>query len=88
MVGLCSAIAKQTEKPEDFSTQYVNIAINGRPARAMVDSGAEANIMVTTAAERLGLNFVPTNTRIKIVNTPSTPMCGVAQGVSITLGKL
>uniref|UniRef100_M1AFJ1 Uncharacterized protein n=1 Tax=Solanum tuberosum TaxID=4113 RepID=M1AFJ1_SOLTU len=35
MVGLCGAIAKQTEKPRDFSTQYVDISINGRLARAM-----------------------------------------------------
>lgn len=87
MVGLCGAIAKRTEKPGDFSTQYVDISINGRPARAMVDSGAEVNIMTKTAAERLRLNFVPSNTHLKTVNAPSTPVCGVAQGVSITLGK-
>ncbi|XP_049394692.1 uncharacterized protein LOC125858983 [Solanum stenotomum] len=65
MDGLCGEIAKQTEKPGDFSTQYVDISINGRTARAMVDTEAEANIMTKTAAERLGLNYVPSNTRLK-----------------------
>ncbi|KAH0712399.1 hypothetical protein KY289_008358 [Solanum tuberosum] len=87
MVGLCGAIAKQTEKPRDFSTQYVDISINGRLARAMVDSGAEANIMTMTSTTRLGLSYNPSNIRLKTVNTPPTPMCGVSQGVSITLGK-
>ena len=80
-------IAKQTEKPGDFSTQYVDISINGRPAPAMVDSGAEANIMTKTEAEKLGLNVVPSNTRLNTVHAPSAPMSRVAQVVSITLGK-
>ena len=45
MVGLCGAIPKQTKKPGDLSTQYLDISINGRAARAMVDTGAEANFM-------------------------------------------
>ena len=53
----------------------------------MVDSGAEANIMTKMEAERLGLNYMSRNTHLKTVNAPPTPVCGVAQGVSITLGK-
>ena len=87
MVGLCGAIAKQTKKPGDLSTQYLDISINGRAARAMVVTGAEANIMTKTAAERLGLNYVPSNTRLKTVHAPPTPVCGVVQGLSITLGN-
>lgn len=71
MVGVCGAIAKQTEKPRDFSMQYVDISINGRPARAMVDFWAEANIMTKTVAERLRLNYVPRNSRLKTVNAPT-----------------
>ena len=81
------SIAKQTDKPGDFSTEYVDISINWRLARAKVDSGAEANIMTKTMAEKLGLNIVPSNNRLKTVNAPQTPVCGVSHGVSITLGK-
>ena len=87
MVELCSAIAKQTEKPRDFSTQYINISINERAARAMVNTGAEANIMTKTVAERLRVNYVPSNTCLKIVNPPSTPVCGVAQRSKHHIGK-
>ena len=78
MVGLCGAIAKQTEKPGDFSTQYVDISINGRPTRAMVEFGTEPNIMIKTATKWLGMNYVPAYTRLKTVNSPPTPACGVA----------
>ena len=87
MVGLCGAIAKQIDKPGDFSTQYMDLYINGKQAHAMVYSGAEANIMTKTAAEKLGLKIVPSNNRLKMVNAPPTPVCGIAHGVSITLGK-
>ncbi|XP_055814145.1 uncharacterized protein LOC129883530 [Solanum dulcamara] len=53
----------------------------------MVDSGAEANIMTKTAAARLGLSYGPSNTRLKMVNSPLTPVCRVTHGVDITLGK-
>ena len=49
----------------------------------MVDFG----VITKMAAERLGLNYMPSNTRLNTVNAPPTPVCGVAQGVSITLGK-
>nr|XP_010320224.1 uncharacterized protein LOC104647157 [Solanum lycopersicum] len=87
MVGICGAIDKQADNLRDFSTQYVDISINGQPVRAMVDSGAEANIMTKTAAEKLGLKIVPSNNCLKTINAPPTPVCGIAHGVSITLGR-
>ena len=87
MVGICGAIAKQADNPGDFSTQYVDISINGKAVRAMVDSGAEANIMTKAAADKLGLKIVPSNNRLNTVKAPPTPVCGIAHGVSITLGR-
>uniref|UniRef100_M1BYQ0 Peptidase A2 domain-containing protein n=1 Tax=Solanum tuberosum TaxID=4113 RepID=M1BYQ0_SOLTU len=87
LIGLCGAITKQLGKLREYDTQYVNIMINGRPARAMVDTGAEANIITKTEATRLGLSYSPSNAQLKTVNAPPTPVCGVAHGVSITLGK-
>ena len=74
MVGICGAIAKQADHAGDFSTQYVDISINGQPVRAMVDSRAEANIMTKTAAEKLGLKIVPSNNRLKTVNATNSHM--------------
>ncbi|KAH0712515.1 hypothetical protein KY289_008474 [Solanum tuberosum] len=78
---------KQPGKPREYGAQYVDITINGRLARAMVDTGAEANIMTKTAATRLGLSYSPSNAQLKMVNAPSTPMCGVTHRVSIMLGE-
>lgn len=50
--------------------------------RVMVDTGAEANIMAESAAARLGLSYSPSNVRLKTVNAPSTPLCGVAHDIA------
>ena len=65
-------------------TQCVDITINGKNARVLVDNGAEANLMAKTAATRLGLRYSPSNINFKMINAPPTPMDGVAHGVSIT----
>ena len=35
--------------------QTVDITVNGKPARALVDTGPEVNVMTKAAATRLGL---------------------------------
>ncbi|XP_055806925.1 uncharacterized protein LOC129875680 [Solanum dulcamara] len=87
MIRLCGAIMKQVDKVGDYFSQYVYISINRPPTRVMVESRVKANIMIKTAVIRLGLSYGPSNTRLKIVNAPLTPVCGVAHGVDITLGK-
>uniref|UniRef100_M1BXD6 Peptidase A2 domain-containing protein n=1 Tax=Solanum tuberosum TaxID=4113 RepID=M1BXD6_SOLTU len=75
------------EKPKEYGTQYIGITINVKPARAMVDTGAEANLMTKTAATRLGPSYSPSNAQLRTVNGQLTPMCRVSHGVSITLGE-
>ena len=87
LIGLCGAIKKQPEKPRGYGAQYVDLKINGRPACALVDTGAEVNLMTKKAATRLGLSYNSSNAQIRTVNTPPTPVNGVAHGVSITLGE-
>uniref|UniRef100_A0A0V0GXS3 Putative ovule protein n=1 Tax=Solanum chacoense TaxID=4108 RepID=A0A0V0GXS3_SOLCH len=72
MIGLCRAITKQSKKSKEYNIQYVDIKINGRPTRAMVDTGAEANVMTKTATTKLGLSYSPSNTHLKTVNTQHT----------------
>ena len=87
MIGLCGAITKKPRKSKDYGEQYVDITINGRPARAMVDIGAEVNIMTKTEVTRLGLRYSPSNAKLRTVNAQPTPVSEVAHGVSITLGE-
>ncbi|TMX03891.1 hypothetical protein EJD97_013091 [Solanum chilense] len=53
----------------------------------MVDTGAEVNIMTKTAATRLGISYSGSNTQLRTVHAPTTPVSGVAHGLSITLGE-
>lgn len=62
----------------------MDITTNGRP-HAMIDLGVEANVITKEVATKL--SFIPSNSHLKTVSAPLTPVCGVANGVSITLGK-
>lgn len=43
LIGLCRAITKQLRKLKVYGAQDVDIAVNERLVRAMVDTGVEAN---------------------------------------------
>ncbi|XP_010327572.1 protein DNA-DAMAGE INDUCIBLE 1-like [Solanum lycopersicum] len=66
--------------------QTVDITVNGKIARALVDTGAEVNVMTKTAAKRLGLQYTASNAQIRTVNASPTPIVGVAHGVNIMVG--
>ena len=66
--------------------QTVDITVNGKIARALVDTGAEVNVMTKTAAKRLGLRYTASNAQIRTVNASSTPIVGVAHEVNIMVG--
>ncbi|XP_015162126.1 DNA damage-inducible protein 1-like [Solanum tuberosum] len=74
-------------KAKGSGAQYVDLKINGKPACALVDTGAEVNLMTKKAAMRLGLSYGPSSAQLKTVNAPPTPVSGVAHGASITLGE-
>lgn len=48
------SIAPLLQEPQSFR-YMTEVKINGRPARALIDSGAEGTVMTETAARRLGL---------------------------------
>ena len=86
LTGLCGAITKQSGKPKEYGSLYVDIMINGTLARAMVKTGAKVNIMTETTAKKLGLCYSPSNAQLRIADVPPNLVCGVMHGVSITLG--
>ncbi|XP_070029677.1 uncharacterized protein [Nicotiana sylvestris] len=71
---------------KSLSAMYVDLTINNKPARAMVDTGATHNFVTETAAKRLELKLAPTNSRIKTVNAEIQNARGVANGVGVKLG--
>lgn len=87
MIWLCVAIIKPTGKQELYPIQYMDMTLNGKPVHIMVDMGVEANIMTKTVATRLGFSYNLSNTHLKMVNAPPTPICSITHGMDITLGK-
>lgn len=58
--------------------QYVDVVINGKPSRAMVDTRAVASIMTKSMTAKLRLSYSPSDTHLKMANAPPTLVCGVA----------
>ena len=54
-------------------------------ARAMVNTSTEVNNITKTTSIRLGLSYSPSNAQPKMVNAPSTFVCGVVHGLNFTL---
>ena len=101
VVSLCGAVIEQPSmRPRQAEpkhaekglakskawAQTVDITVNGKIARALVDTGAEVNVMTKTAAKRLGLRYTASNAQIRTVNASPSPIVGVAHGVNIIVG--
>ncbi|XP_070010333.1 uncharacterized protein [Nicotiana sylvestris] len=86
MIVLCGAITKQAIPPTKNGNQYVDLTINNKLARAMVDTGATHNFVTEAAAKRLELKLAPTKSCIKTVNAEVQNTRGVANGVGVKLG--
>uniref|UniRef100_A0A803N0T0 Uncharacterized protein n=1 Tax=Chenopodium quinoa TaxID=63459 RepID=A0A803N0T0_CHEQI len=66
---------------------YVDVVINGKKARAMVDTGATHNFVTKREANKLGLKAVHSGGRMKTVNSEAQPTCGVARNVNTKIGE-
>nr|XP_009769800.1 PREDICTED: uncharacterized protein LOC104220599 [Nicotiana sylvestris] len=78
--------SRQAIQPTDNGNPYVDLTINNKTARAMVDIGATHNFVTEAAAKRLELKLAPTNSRVKTVNAEVQNACGAANGVGVKLG--
>ncbi|XP_070011264.1 uncharacterized protein [Nicotiana sylvestris] len=83
---LKSLSAMQAIQPTENGNQYVDLTINNKLARTMVDIGATHNFVTEAAAKRLELKLAPTNSRVKTVNAEIQNTRGVANGVDVKLG--
>ena len=87
-IGICRTMRsnrKASRNPKKYGTQYVDITINGKITRDMVDPGAKSKFMTKTTTKRFGLSYIPINAQLKMVNKPLTPVSGVTHGVSFKL---
>ncbi|KAK2982649.1 hypothetical protein RJ640_029980 [Escallonia rubra] len=85
------------EKPKDMPPKkksdvpgkglmYVDIKVNGKAIRAMVDTGATHNYISSTEVERLGLTLEKGCGRVKAINSAAQPVAGIARSVLIKIG--
>ncbi|KAK2997591.1 hypothetical protein RJ639_025930 [Escallonia herrerae] len=85
------------EEPKDMSPKkkgdvpgkglmYVDIKVNGKAIRAMVDTGATHNYIYSTEVERLGLTLEKGCGWVKAINSAAQPVAGIARSVLIKIG--
>ncbi|KAK3033183.1 hypothetical protein RJ639_036975 [Escallonia herrerae] len=65
---------------------YVDIKVNGKAIRAMVDTGATHNYISSTEVERLGLTLEKGCGRVKAINSAAQPVAGITRSVLIKIG--
>ncbi|GKV19476.1 hypothetical protein SLEP1_g29735 [Rubroshorea leprosula] len=67
--------------------KYVTVKIKGVSVRALLDSGANQNLIAVSLAEKLGLPYTKEPGWVKVVDNPSQPICGVARGEPVQIGS-
>ncbi|XP_060181990.1 uncharacterized protein LOC132611597 [Lycium barbarum] len=98
-VGICkkkepSSTAKRgktkagNEPPpsKEKTLMFVDLRVNGKPIKAMIDTGAMHNYLATTEVERLGLVVRKGKGRVKAINSPPQLVGGIAKGVPVKMG--
>ena len=56
---------------------HVAMTINGKEAKAMINTGATNNFVSRHETERLGLKIVQNSSRMKAVNSAAKPIQGL-----------
>ena len=79
-------MAAQPASIKPRESLFVDAKLNGKDVRIMVDTGATHNFVTEQKAKELGLNYVASNTMLKIVNATTTSVHGFARKVPIDLG--
>ncbi|XP_074306428.1 DNA damage-inducible protein 1-like [Silene latifolia] len=80
---------KGVERSETKSTElmYVEINVNGKATRAMIDTRASHNFVTPDEAKRLGMKLNREGGSMKAVNSKALPIQGVAREVVIKMGE-
>ncbi|KAK2996759.1 hypothetical protein RJ639_025840 [Escallonia herrerae] len=65
---------------------YVDIKVNRKAIRAMVDTGATHNYISSTEVERLGLTIEKGCGRVKAINSAVQPVARIARSILIKIG--
>ncbi|XP_057964296.1 uncharacterized protein LOC131155282 [Malania oleifera] len=74
-------------KSQEKGLMYVDLFLNGKKIRAMIDTGATHNFIADSEAQRLELQVVKDVGKIKAVNSPALTTVGVVPKVVCQMGS-
>ncbi|CAI9275917.1 unnamed protein product [Lactuca saligna] len=66
---------------------FVDARVNGGYTKALVDTGASHNFLAEDEAKKLGIKYTKMPGRLKVVNSLSKPIIGVAYGVPLKIAE-
>ena len=81
-----AALDAQPASIKPRESLFVDVKLNGKDMRIMVDIVATHNFVTEQKANELGLTYVASNTMLKTVNATPTSVHGFSPKVSIDLG--
>nr|KAJ0202689.1 hypothetical protein LSAT_V11C500251950 [Lactuca sativa] len=82
--ALCAIEENKTKRGR---LMFVDARVNGGYTKALVDTGASHNFLVEDEAKKLGIKYIKIPGRLKVVNSLSKPIIGVAYGVPLKIAE-
>ncbi|XP_070005929.1 uncharacterized protein [Nicotiana sylvestris] len=71
---------------QERTLMFVEMKVNGKPIRAMIDTGATHNYLASTQVKRLGLVVGKGRGSFKAINSPPQPVGWIVKEVPVKLG--
>nr|KAJ0221755.1 hypothetical protein LSAT_V11C200061040 [Lactuca sativa]KAJ0222678.1 hypothetical protein LSAT_V11C200061100 [Lactuca sativa]KAJ0222908.1 hypothetical protein LSAT_V11C200061060 [Lactuca sativa]KAJ0223901.1 hypothetical protein LSAT_V11C200061080 [Lactuca sativa] len=82
--ALCAIEENKTKRGR---LMFVDARVNGGYTKALVDTGASHNLLAKDEAKKLGIKYTKNPGRLKVVNSLSKPIIGVAYGVPLKIAE-
>lgn len=77
--------SSKKEENKGGSLMFVEVKVNARNTKALVDSGATHSFIAEEEARKLGIHYTKELGRLKVVNSPSNPILGVSRGIPMKI---
>ncbi|KAF2310506.1 hypothetical protein GH714_013208 [Hevea brasiliensis] len=87
LVEFSKGQAKKEKQKKGKALLFVGTKVNGVDTKALLDSGADQNLISVEEATKLGLKVAKEPGCMKAVDQPAKPLFGVAHGVPLQLGN-
>ena len=79
--------SSKKEENKGGSLMFVEVKVNARNTKALVDSGATHSFIAEEEARKLGIQYTKELGQLKVVNSPSNPILGVSRGIPMKIAE-